>query len=87
MSLERIGKFLRETELLDTYADEIENKTSLVEAQDHGDFIGFKDATFTWSKEEEEDGTQTPSSRSFKLKVEGDLIFKQNAINLIVGPT
>ena len=83
--MERIGKFLRETELLDVYADAMENKTSLIEAQDHEDVIGFKDASFTWSKEE--DGTQTPSSRTFKLKIEGDLTFKRNAINLIVGPT
>lgn len=86
MSLDRVGKFLRETELLDEYADEIENSTHLVQASVPEGVIGFKDAVFTWSKEDE-DGTQTPSSRLFKLKIEGELTFKPNAINLIVGPT
>ncbi|KAF9480291.1 multidrug resistance-associated ABC transporter [Pholiota conissans] len=86
VSLDRVGKFLRETELLDEYADQIENNTHLVQASDHHDVIGFRDAVFTWSMESD-DGTQTPSSRLFKLKIEGDLTFKQNAINLIVGPT
>ncbi|KAF8966908.1 multidrug resistance-associated ABC transporter [Flammula alnicola] len=84
VSLERIGNFLRETELLDSFADEVENKITVTES--HDGTIGFNNAVFTWSKEDE-DGTQTPSSRSFKLRVEGDLTFKRNAINLIVGPT
>jgi len=48
--------------------------------------IGFKNATFSWSLEED-DGATTPSSRMFKLRVDGQLLFKRNCVNLIVGPT
>lgn len=85
VSLDRIGNFLRETELLDNFEDE---KAQLVVAEtDRNDeLIGFKNAVFSWSKEEE-NGTQTPSSRSFRLRIEGELLFKRGCINLIVGPT
>jgi hypothetical protein len=84
--LDRVGNFLRETELLDEFADDIESNTHLVQASAPEGVIGFRNAAFTWSKEDE-DGTQTPSSRLFKLKIEGDLTFQPNTINLIVGPT
>ena len=47
--------------------------------------IRFKNATFSWLLEEE-DGTTTPSSRVFKLRIDEQLLFKRNRINLIIGP-
>lgn len=48
--------------------------------------IGFKNATFSWSVEED-GGFTTPSGRIFRLHIDGELIFKRNAINLIIGAT
>ncbi|KAF9479224.1 multidrug resistance-associated ABC transporter [Pholiota conissans] len=76
VSLDRVGNFLREAELLDEY--QIDRNAQLVRASEHEDVIGFRDALFTWS---------TKNDAAFKLKIEGDLFFKRNAINLIIGPT
>jgi len=86
VSLDRVGKFLQETELLDSFAEELENKATIMDHEDHNEAIGFNTAVFAWANDTE-DGTQTPSSRSFRLRIEGCLTFKKNAINLIVGPT
>ena len=53
---------------------------------DVDDRIGFNDAVFAWFKEAG-DGTLTPSSRAFRLRIEGNITFKRNCINLIIGPT
>ena len=53
---------------------------------DEDEDIGFRNATFAWS-EEDDDGALTPSSRNFRLRVEGELLFKRGCINLIIGPT
>jgi hypothetical protein len=47
--------------------------------------VGLREATFSWSNET--DGSLTPSRRSFTLKIEGELMFKQGCVNLIIGPT
>jgi type II secretory pathway predicted ATPase ExeA len=47
--------------------------------------VGIREASFTWSIDNE--GTLTPSKRKFMLKIEHELVFAQNKINLIVGPT
>ncbi|KAJ8703097.1 hypothetical protein PTI98_001750 [Pleurotus ostreatus] len=51
--------------------------------------IGFSDAMFAWSVDDKRinDGAATPSRRKFVLRVDGELIFKRNAINIIIGPT
>jgi type II secretory ATPase GspE/PulE/Tfp pilus assembly ATPase PilB-like protein len=41
--------------------------------------IGFNNAVFSWSSDD-----KTPS---FLLRIEDQLFFKRNCINLIVGPT
>jgi hypothetical protein len=81
-----VGKFLRETELLDDYSEEncMEINVNLT-PEDHGSSIGFNNAVFAWSKDAN-DGAQTPS-RSYRLKVPGRVEFKPNVLNLIVGPT
>jgi hypothetical protein len=86
VSLDRIGQFLQDTELLDSFAEELENKATINHYPDQDDVIGFNNAVFAWSRDIE-DGTQTPSSRSFRLRIEGRVTFKKNSINLIVGPT
>ncbi|KAF8157953.1 multidrug resistance-associated ABC transporter [Crassisporium funariophilum] len=86
VSLDRVTDFLRNTELLDAFEETSSQEAAHVMQPDHPDIIGFNDAVFAWSKEAE-DGTQTPSSRAFRLRVDGQVTFKRNAINLIIGPT
>jgi len=83
VSLDRFDNFLKETELLDSYANDTNQVPRTVP---NSDVIGFKDAVFSWS-EEPNQGAVTPSRRSFRLKVDGELLFKEGGINLIIGPT
>ncbi|KAJ7645869.1 hypothetical protein B0H17DRAFT_1186847 [Mycena rosella] len=85
VSLDRLNEFLHNTELLDSFLSK--DTPAIVDPdQPASDAIGFRDATFAWSNEET-DGTLTPSSRRFLLKVEGDVFFKPGCVNLVVGPT
>ncbi|KAJ3564973.1 hypothetical protein NP233_g7938 [Leucocoprinus birnbaumii] len=85
VSLDRVNEFLKETELLDAYTDK-EQATGFLSLPDQDDTrIGFNDATFAWSVDA--DGALTPSKRKYLLKIDGELLFKRNALNLIVGPT
>lgn len=52
--------------------------------------IGFKDALFTWAHPDESasgDENRDAYKRTFKLRLEGEVLFKRNKINLIVGST
>jgi len=83
--LDRFSSFLRDTELLDSFSqDDVVMDDVQHDAGD--DRIGFNNAVFAWSKEAG-DGALTPSSRAFRLRVEGNITFKQGCINLIIGPT
>ncbi|KAF8885698.1 multidrug resistance-associated ABC transporter [Gymnopilus junonius] len=84
VSLERIGQFLTQTELLDDFVRKTEPGVSTIVHDDH--VIGFNDAVFSWSNDVE-DGTETPNARAFHLRIEGNLAFKKGCVNLIVGPT
>lgn len=85
VSLDRVNDFLHKTELLDLYTEEPELRGAVqADTSDLSDVIGFNDASFVWSVDK--DGSQTPS-RSFKLQINGELLFKRNGFNLIVGPT
>ncbi|KAJ3564413.1 hypothetical protein NP233_g8310 [Leucocoprinus birnbaumii] len=88
VSLDRVNEFLKEasksTELLDAYTDK-EQAAFLPQLDADDPRIGFNDATFTWSIDT--DGALTPSKRKYLLKIDGELLFKRNALNLIVGPT
>ena len=84
VSLERFSSFLQDTELLDSFSEQKVGTLNAV--HDDDDRIGFNNAVFAWCNEPV-DGTQTPSSRAFRLRVEGNLTFKRNCINLIIGPT
>ncbi|KAH8986094.1 hypothetical protein EDB92DRAFT_1949372 [Lactarius akahatsu] len=89
VSLDRVNDFLRDTELLDQFAD-AEKGSERVRPTDashfNQDVIGFQNASFTWSNDHT-DGTSTPSRRRFTLRVQGELLFKRGCFNLIIGPT
>ncbi|KAI0052513.1 P-loop containing nucleoside triphosphate hydrolase protein [Auriscalpium vulgare] len=90
VSLDRVGEFLREAELLDEFAgpEEEAARALLSDASRFDeDVIGFEKASFNWSAEDASDGTATPSSRKFTLRIDDQLQFKRGAINLIIGPT
>ncbi|KAJ7506775.1 P-loop containing nucleoside triphosphate hydrolase protein [Mycena galericulata] len=81
VSLDRIDGYLKRTELLNAFDD---NKAS-VDASGEEHEIGFRNATFSWSKES--DGSLTRSERQFMLRIEGEVLFHRGGINLVVGPT
>ncbi|KAJ7141418.1 hypothetical protein C8R44DRAFT_763397 [Mycena epipterygia] len=85
VSLDRLNEFLHNTELLDSF---ISKDTPEIVAPDEpaSDLVGFREAMFAWSKDET-DGTATPSSRRFLLKIDGELFFRPGCVNLVVGPT
>ncbi|KAJ7449167.1 hypothetical protein FB451DRAFT_1375079 [Mycena latifolia] len=84
VSLDRVNEFLKKTELLDAYDEKA--ATVLFPADPLADErIGFRNATFSWSKET--DGSETRSQQAFKLKIDGEVIFQRGRINLVVGPT
>ncbi|KAF7368478.1 Multidrug resistance-associated ABC transporter protein [Mycena venus] len=84
VSLDRVNNFLKTTELLDAF-DEKEAPALFPTDTLTDERIGFRNTTFSWSKES--DGTLTRSQRHFLLKIEGELLFRTGRINLIVGPT
>lgn len=88
--MDRANSFLQNTELLDKYAKQQVlldlNAPAAEDANDSDTAIGFRNATFSWSLENN-DGSLTPSSRKYRLHIDGELLFKKNGINLIVGPT
>ncbi|KAJ7067894.1 hypothetical protein C8F01DRAFT_1116132 [Mycena amicta] len=87
VSLDRIGDFLRNTELLDAF-DQKESTPEFfaAPAAEESTAVGFRDSTFTWSNESQ-DGTVTPSRQRFTLRITDDLFFKRGGINLVLGPT
>ncbi|KAJ3763696.1 hypothetical protein EV360DRAFT_66088 [Lentinula raphanica] len=90
VSLDRINKFLQSTDLLDDFdlgMDTIRATSAAVASNQPADEdkLGFHTASFSWSKSRS--GTSTPSTRNFILTVPGNLQFKSNALNLVVGPT
>jgi hypothetical protein len=89
VSLDRISDFLQNTELLDRFVHESEDSSSMTMVLDEPEdsqIIGFRDADFAWAIE---DGNAflTSPNRQFRLHIDGELFFKRNGINLIIGPT
>ncbi|KAJ4501458.1 P-loop containing nucleoside triphosphate hydrolase protein [Lentinula lateritia] len=72
LALDRLDDFLQKTELLDTFCQQ------QITAPSDQCMIGFRNSIFKWSG---------PNNHNFELKVEGDIMFHPNSINLIVGPT
>ncbi|PIL29368.1 ATP-binding cassette transporter [Ganoderma sinense ZZ0214-1] len=87
VSLERINRFLRESELLDKYTTKkndddhpAENGHALAHRFLESE-IGFQPARFTWSID------STRDDRHFTLNIEEPLTFEENKLNVIYGPT
>ncbi|KAJ7759560.1 P-loop containing nucleoside triphosphate hydrolase protein, partial [Mycena metata] len=83
VSLDRINDFLHNTELLDSFTEKAE--TAEFMNTEVSDDIGFRDATFTWSSDD--DGSATPSKHKFTLRIDDELLFKRGRFNLVLGPT
>ncbi|KAH7913221.1 hypothetical protein BJ138DRAFT_1059515 [Hygrophoropsis aurantiaca] len=84
VSIDRLNNFLSETELLDEFS-KTDQEQFFAQNEDLSDAIGFRNAIFSWS--EQNNGTLTPSKRRFTLQIGKELFFKRGHINLIVGPT
>ncbi|KZV91547.1 P-loop containing nucleoside triphosphate hydrolase protein [Exidia glandulosa HHB12029] len=100
VSLDRLTDYLNNTELLDRFAVQKDSEGAqfnLPPADIAPDAIGFHDAAFRWANAPPTSGTTTPGSviststssgrRNFRLRVDGTLLFKRGALNLVVGPT
>ncbi|KAJ7145004.1 multidrug resistance-associated ABC transporter [Mycena crocata] len=85
VSLDRLDGFLHDTELLDAFSTDVAITSPPLSSNLNAKKIGFNDATFSWSTSD--DGLNIPARRRFVLRIDGQLMFKQNCINLIVGPT
>uniref|UniRef100_A0A0W0F5R1 P-loop containing nucleoside triphosphate hydrolase protein n=1 Tax=Moniliophthora roreri TaxID=221103 RepID=A0A0W0F5R1_MONRR len=79
VSLDRINDFLHNTEVLDAYSRGSEYEESAL----YRDEIGFQKAKFTWGTERSAES----SDRNFVLDITDHVVFKEKAINLIIGPT
>ena len=60
----------------------------------HTSDLGFGHTLFSWSSSSsssppspDESQAPTPSTRSFSLRIDPDVIFKKHTLNIIVGPT
>lgn len=87
VSLDRLEDFFQNTDLLDSFQPNQAGTSSMDVADERHSKIGFKNAIFSWSNSDEHEGSATPTTRSFKLRVDGELFFKRDCINLIIGPT
>ncbi|KAH7340935.1 hypothetical protein B0J17DRAFT_612426 [Rhizoctonia solani] len=84
VSLDRINDYLHNTELLDAYNEK--DTPIIVEPNPPApDAIGFRNATFTWTRLVP--GTPTPSRRNFRLHIDEEVLFRRGKINMVVGPT
>lgn len=78
VSLNRLQDFLCKTELLDEYeSKKPQGEAPVVNVADEPQWIGFRSATFGWSKD------QKASSADFRLVLD-NVEFKRGAINLVV---
>ncbi|CAE6385646.1 unnamed protein product [Rhizoctonia solani] len=84
VSLDRVDDFLKNAELLDSYARN-NDSSSLEPTLPQPSAIGFRNATFTWAKRLT--STPTASTRNFKLVIDQELLFHRGKINMVVGPT
>ncbi|KAL0579459.1 hypothetical protein V5O48_002565 [Marasmius crinis-equi] len=84
VSLDRVTDFLQNTELLDALEGNASNPSSSVPPR-HATNIGFRNAIFTWAREV--DDSPGSSNRRFNLKIDDELTFKKDCLNVVVGPT
>ena len=48
--------------------------------------MGIRDTTFAWSEHGLESPETTPTTRSFRLRID-EVTFEQGSVNLVIGPT
>ncbi|KAJ7237131.1 hypothetical protein C8J57DRAFT_1728087 [Mycena rebaudengoi] len=84
VSLDRADDFLKKTRLLDDF-DKKDTTALFAPNSPNNERIGFRNATFAWSKAS--DGSLTHSQHQLLLKIEGELLFQRGRINLVIGPT
>ncbi len=70
--------------MLDGYSQK-DDVTAIMQIERPMHVIGFSRATFSWAGDVQ--GLTTPSEREFLLRFEDELIFRNNSINLVIGPT
>ncbi|KAH9829649.1 uncharacterized protein C8Q71DRAFT_887891 [Rhodofomes roseus] len=89
VALDRMNEFLHKTELLDDFVDAPENNQSSLALSSSGDenLIGVRNAAFTWTQDDSVAPASGLGRRHFKLRVDGDVLFKRGCVNLVVGPT
>ncbi|CEL54793.1 ATP-binding cassette transporter abc4 OS=Schizosaccharomyces pombe (strain 972 / ATCC 24843) GN=abc4 PE=3 SV=1 [Rhizoctonia solani AG-1 IB] len=83
VSLDRVDDFLKNAKLLDGYSKNNE-PLSVEPTSPQPSGIGFRDATFTWTKQL---GSTPNATRNFKLVIDQELLFHRGKINMVVGPT
>lgn len=85
VSIDRLDNFFKETDLLDVFDEE----TSLPAVAPDSDHVGFRSARFSWTPNTpgSTSGIVDETAQRFKLTVPGELEFRKEKINLIVGPT
>ena len=72
---------MQNTELLDSIRPLSESVPHEIETRPPPEVLGFRDASFVWSNDRATD------AQAFVLRVDGELLFKQGGINLVIGPT
>ncbi|CCM01863.1 uncharacterized protein FIBRA_03934 [Fibroporia radiculosa] len=91
VALDRINDFMQKTELLDDFTEQpaVRAELALPVPETYVDTIGFRNASFTWTNDQNGSNPSTPgaSQRNFTLRIEDELYFERGSINLIVGPT
>ncbi|KAJ7600411.1 multidrug resistance-associated ABC transporter [Mycena floridula] len=75
VSLDRMNNFVHDAPLLDQYSDDS------LEQEVNPEVIGFRQATFSWSPLAEN------ASKQFQLRIDDELVFEKNTVNLLIGPT
>lgn len=69
---------------MDSYAGGNDESSHI---EDDSDLIGIREAVFTWTNENDGTSNLPISGRGYALQIEDTLTFKNNAINIIIGPT
>ena len=71
---------------MDTFTENSPDEVLVDASWQHAEDLGFARADFAWTSEKT-DGAATPSRSAFHLQIDEEVLFKQGAFNLIVGPT
>ena len=76
-----------QTELLDSEKEKASKVAIRTLADYDKNAIGFSDCSFSWDSFENRDGLNKHARKAFRLRFDGEVLFKRGGINLVVGPT